>query len=214
MFHPSLAGVRDVLCLGAHPDDIEIGCGGTLLRLLAENPAIRVTWVVFSGQDHEVRRGEAERGAASFCAGAAEPTVHVEGFRDAYFPFDRTLKDRFRELAAEVDPDVIFTQRRDDAHQDHRTLADLTWQHFRNHLVLEYEIPKYEGDLGQPNLFVPLSAEQAERKVDLLMETFASQTARSWFTPDTFRATLRLRGIECGAAEGFAEGFYARKVVL
>jgi len=213
MFHPSLAGVRDVLCLGAHPDDIEIGCGGTLLRLLAENPALRITWVVFSGRDDAVRRAEALRGAELFC-GDVEPTVHVEGFRDSYFPFDAGLKDRFRELAAETNPDLIFTQRQNDAHQDHRALADLTWQHFRDHLILEYEIPKYEGDLGHPNLFVPLSAAAAERKVELLMETFASQTARRWFTPDTFRATLRLRGIECGAAEGFAEGFYVRKVVL
>ncbi|MFH5804229.1 PIG-L deacetylase family protein [Alienimonas sp. DA493] len=214
MFHPSLTGLREVLCLGAHSDDIEIGCGGTLLRLVAANPGLRITWIVFSGADDEVRRAEALRGAERFCAGAPEPTVHVEGFRDGYFPFDPSLKDRFRTLAAATDPDLIFTHRRDDAHQDHRALADLTWQHFRNHLTLEYEIPKYEGDLGRPNLFVPLDAATAERKVGLLTETFVSQRTRRWFTPETFEATLRLRGIESNAGSGFAEGFHVRKIVL
>ena len=212
MFRPSLAGLREVLCLGAHPDDIEIGCGGTLLRLAAENPGLRVTWVVFSGEGE--RRNEALRGADLFLAGAGERTVHVERFRDSYFPYDGGLKDRFHELAAGVSPDLIFTHRRDDAHQDHRAVADLTWCAFRDHLILEYEIPKYEGDLAPPNLFVPLDAATADRKVAGLFEAFPSQAARPWFTEETFRALLRLRGVESNAESGSAEAFHCRKLVL
>ncbi|NNJ24989.1 PIG-L deacetylase family protein [Alienimonas chondri] len=212
MFHPSLTGVREVLCLGAHPDDIEIGCGGTLLRLLAENPGVRVTWVVFSGEGE--RRDEALRGADLFLNDAGERAVHVERFRDSYFPFDSGLKDRFHELAAGVSPDIVFTHRRDDAHQDHRAVAELTWCAFRDHLIFEYEIPKYEGDLAPPNLFVPLDASTADRKIAQLAEAFPSQAARRWFTADTFRGLLRLRGVEANAVSGVAEAFHCRKLVL
>ena len=212
MLHPRFPAVREILCLGAHPDDIEIGCGGTVLRLLAAHPGARVTWVVFSGAGP--RRAEALRGADLFLTDAGERAVHVEGFRDSYFPWQPDLKDRFHELAAGVNPDLIFTHRRDDAHQDHRAVAELTWCAFRDHLVLEYEIPKYEGDLGRPNLFVPLDRATCDRKVDALTTAFPSQHARPWFTPDTFRAMLRLRGVESNAESGFAEAFHGRKLVV
>jgi LmbE family N-acetylglucosaminyl deacetylase len=201
-----------VLCLGAHSDDIEIGCGGTLLRLLAERP-VAVHWVTFAAPGE--REAEARKSAADFLEGGVAATIEVHQFRESYFPaVAADIKDAFEALKARVTPDVVLTHRRDDAHQDHRTLAELTWNTFRNHLVLEYEIAKYEGDLGQPNLFVPLPDEVAARKVDLLMTHFATQRNRSWFRPDTFRALMTLRGIECNAPQGYAEAFHVRKAVL
>lgn len=202
-----------ILCLGAHADDIEIGCGGTVLRLVAEGPAVHVHWVVFSGDDGRSR--EARRTAGHFLRGAATQHVRVEAFRDGLFPYDgEALKAVFEELKQTVAPDLVLTHRREDAHQDHRVIADLTWNTFRRHLVFEYEIPKYDGDLGQPNCFVPLSRREQRRKVRLLLSGFPSQRERHWFTESTFSGLMRLRGLECGAAEGYAEAFHARKMVF
>ncbi len=202
------------LFLGAHSDDIEIGCGATILRLTSEYPDAVVKWVVFSADDH--REDEARGSARSFLDGAdvATDDIIVHRFRESYFPHDGdAIKDAFEELKA-ISPDVVFTHRREDLHQDHRTVAELTWNTFRDHVVLEYEIPKYEGDLGHPNLFVPLSDEIAGRKVELLMEHFGTQRSKRWFRPATFEGLMALRGVECGAPSGWAEAFHARKLVL
>jgi LmbE family N-acetylglucosaminyl deacetylase len=202
-----------LLAVGAHADDIEIGCGATILRLVAEHPGLSVDWLVLSG--HGDRAGEAADSAAAFLAGAEATRVMVEGFRDGFFPYDGgAVKERFERLKAEVAPDLVLTHRLEDRHQDHRLVAELTWNTFRDHLILEYEIPKYEGDLGRPNLYVPVGQEHGERKVELLRKCFPSQAGRSWFSDDTFWATLRLRGIECNAPGRYAEAFQARKLVL
>jgi LmbE family N-acetylglucosaminyl deacetylase len=202
-----------VLAVGAHPDDIEIGCGGTMLRLVAEHPGLRVDWLVLSGAGE--RADEAADSAAAFLEGAGRTRVMVERFRDGFFPYEGgAVKERFERLKAEVDPDVVFTHRLEDRHQDHRLVAELTWNTFRSHLILEYEIPKYEGDLGQPNLFVALEPEHGQRKVELLRKCFPSQAGRSWFSDDTFWALLRLRGVESGGPGRFAEAFGARKLLM
>jgi LmbE family N-acetylglucosaminyl deacetylase len=201
-----------VLCLGAHSDDIEIGVGGTLLRLLRERPDTRVRWVVFSAD--EAREAETRASAASFLAGSDDVEVTVHRFRESYFPFiGGEIKDAFEPLKA-WSPDVVFTHRRDDQHQDHRTIGELTWNAFRDHLIAEYEIPKYEGDLGRPSLFVPLDSQTAERKIELLMEHFGTQRSKRWFKPETFRAIMSLRAIECNSVDGFAEAFHLRKMIL
>jgi len=201
----------NVLCLGAHSDDIEIGCGGTILRLAQQYPHCVFHWVVFSADG--VRAHEAQRAATLF-AGAALKGPLLKDFRDGFMPFlGGEVKEVFEELK-KVSPDLIFTHNRDDAHQDHRLLAELTWNTFRDHLILEYEIPKYDGDLGRPGVFVPLDSELCEKKVQYLMDTFASQRSKRWFQSDTFFSILRLRGIECNAPSGYAEGFYTRKLVL
>jgi LmbE family N-acetylglucosaminyl deacetylase len=206
-------GPLRVLALGAHADDIEIGCGGTILRLVGEHRDLAVDWVVLSGDTD--RGSEAADSAGAFLDGVAEKRVAVERFRDGFFPYDGgALKELFERLKAEVTPDVVFTPRLEDRHQDHRLVAELTWNTFRDHLILEYEVPKYEGDLGQPNLFVPLAAELCERKVELLRKGFPSQAGRDWFTDDTFWALLRLRGLESRSPSRFAEAFHARKLVL
>ena len=203
----------DLLAIGAHPDDIEIGAGGTILRLAAEGRLAAVTWVVFSGNAE--RAAEARASAELFLAGVARTTVEVAGFSDGFFPWSgEAVKTMFERLKGEVRPDLVMTHRRADAHQDHRLLAELTWNTWRDHLVLEYEIPKYEGDLTPPNLYVPLAGDAIERKLELLMSAFPSQKGRAWFTPDTFRALLRLRGVECNAPSGYAEGFHLRKAVI
>ena len=210
--HPDGAPPR-LLAVGAHADDIEIGCGATILRLVAEHPGLSVDWLVLSG--HGDRAGEAADSAAAFLAGAGATRVMVEGFRDGFFPYDGgAVKERFERLKAEVAPDLVLTHRLEDRHQDHRLVAELTWNTFRDHLILEYEIPKYEGDLGRPNLYVPVGQELGERKVELLRKCFPSQAGRSWWSDDTFWATLRLRGIECNALGRYAEAFQARKLVL
>lgn len=199
-----------ILCLGAHADDLEIGCGGTLLHLLATRRA-SVDWVVFSATDR--RAAEARRGAARFLRDAVEGRVMLHAFRDGFFPAEwPRLKEAFETLRGDVEPDLIFTHFRDDRHQDHRVLSDLTWNTFRDHQILEYEIPKWDGDLGRPNVYVPLSAALARRKVAALMAVFATQRSKRWYSESTFRALLRLRGIECGAE--WAEGFHGRKVVV
>ena len=208
-----LLGAGTVLCLGAHPDDIEIGCGGTLRRLLEANDAVDVHYVVFSGNDR--RAEEARSSAAALLAGARCAEVEVLSFREGYFPWvGAEVKDRFEAIARAVRPHVVFTHARADLHQDHRVLSELTWQTFRDHLVLEYEIPKYDGDLGVPNAFVPLDAATCDGKVEHLLRHFPSQHDKPWFTDETFRATLRLRGVECRSATGYAEAFVARKLVL
>jgi LmbE family N-acetylglucosaminyl deacetylase len=202
-----------ILCLGAHCDDIEIGCGGALLRLLGERPGSTVTWVALAS--NPVRESEARGSAAEFLAGAARTDVVVEHFRDGYFPtLFGEIKDVFEATKGRVRPDLIFTHHRADRHQDHRTIAELTWNTFRDHLIAEYEIAKYEGDLGHPNLYVPLSEETARRKIALLLRHYQSQGKRSWFRTETFEAVLRLRGIECNAPEGFAEAFHVSKLVI
>ena len=202
-----------VLCLGAHSDDIEIGCGATLLRLLNACPETHFTWMIFSASPE--RELEARASAASLLAGAKSVDVRVEHFRENHFPWQGSqIKDCLAGLAREIDPELVLTHWRGDSHQDHRTLAELTWNHFRDHFMLEYEIPKWDGDLGRPNAYVAVPAGLVDRKVELLMQHFASQQARPWFREDTFRALLRIRGMECNAADGFAEAFYAHKILL
>jgi LmbE family N-acetylglucosaminyl deacetylase len=213
----SLTAVRGdplrIMCLGAHADDIEIGCGGTVLRLLAEHPDASVRWIVFSGDG--VRRSEAEDAAGRFLNGCRDRAVEVHGFRDGYFPDQQAaIKDVFERLKREHQPALILTHFREDAHQDHRVVCELTWNTFRDHLIWEYEVPKYEGDQGNPNLFVPLPEDIARRKTSAIVEGFPSQLKRPWFTAETFMALMRLRAIGCRAPEGFAEAFYCRKVVL
>jgi LmbE family N-acetylglucosaminyl deacetylase len=198
--------------LGAHPDDIEIGCGGTVLRLAAETPDLIVRWVVFSGTG--LREAEARRSAAAFLEGAVAQ-VEVCGFRDGYFPFQGAeIKDMFEGVKREFEPSLVLTHWQGDAHQDHRLLAELTHNTFRDHLVLEYEIPKYDGDLGNPAFFVTLTQAQIRRKMEIISQCFSSQRGRSWFSDETFRGMARLRGIGCNAPEGVAEAFYARKIVF
>jgi LmbE family N-acetylglucosaminyl deacetylase len=209
----SLDGVRSVLLLGAHSDDIEIGCGGTVLRLLAANPGASVHWIVFSGQGN--RAQEAEASAARFLEAATTKTVEVHQFRDGFFPSEHALiKSYFEELKGKVDPDLIFTHYRDDLHQDHRVVSELTWNTYRRHTVLEYEVPKWDGDLGGPNVYAPLSEEQARRKVKILMECFGTQRGKHWFDEETFNGLMRLRALECNAGSKRAEAFYGRKVTI
>lgn len=205
--------IRTILCIGAHADDIEIGCGGTILKLLNQFSDIRVCWAVLSGD--EQRAEEARRSAEQFLAAAAQSEVHVESFRDGYFPYvGAPIKDYFFELREQVAPDLIFTHRREDLHQDHRLVAELTWNTFRDHLILEYEIHKYEGDLGHPNLLVPLDAVTCQRKIEAILHNFPSQHDREWFSGETFWSLLRMRGIEAGSAATFAEAFHCRKMIL
>ena len=205
------SGLRRVLLLGAHADDIEIGCGGTVLRL-AEQHALSVRWVVFSATPE--RAQEARASAAEFLEGL-EATVVVHDYRDGYLPWSgAAIKEEFEALKREFVPDLIFTHYRNDLHQDHRLVSELTWNTWRNHLILEYEIPKFDGDFGSPNFFSALPAATLERKIDLLIRHFQSQAGRQWFTPDLFRAVARIRGMECAAPEALAEAFYCRKAVF
>ena len=202
-----------ILALGAHADDIEIGCGATILRLAELAPASVVHWVVFSGDG--TRAQEAEASAAEFLGGFASSQVVLRQFRDGYLPYEGgAVKDVFESLKAEVLPDLVLTHQRDDLHQDHRLVCELTWNTFRDHLVLEYEVPKYDGDVGRPNVFVHVSEELAARKVQALRAHFSSQLDKRWFTDDLFGAMLRLRGMEPNSPSGLAEAFYGRKVVL
>lgn len=211
-----LGGIGDrmsVLCLGAHSDDIEIGVGGTLLAWIAEGRQLDISWCVLSGVGD--REKEARTSARDFLHGAARSRVDVMQFKDGFFPSQGDeIKKWFEGLKEQAEPDLILTHRRDDAHQDHREVSRHTWNTFRDHLILEYEIPKWDGDLGQPNLYVPLSSEILERKASLLVKHFGSQRSKHWFDEETFRGLARLRGMECRAPERYAEGFFARKLAL
>ena len=201
-----------ILCLGAHCDDIEIGCGGTLLHLKAAFPRIRFHWVVSSASGHRGR--EAAKGAELITAGC-EKEVVLQDFKDGFLPYSGAkVKDYFEEMKGQVNPDLIFTHWHGDAHQDHRLLSELTWNTFRNHLILEYEIPKYDGDIGRPNLFVPLEAPLYEDKVNYLFKAFASQCGKRWFDRQTFLGLMRIRGVESNSASGFAEAFHVRKIIV
>jgi len=202
----------NVLCLGAHSDDIEIGCGGTILRLSQQYPNCAFHWVVFSALG--VRAAEAESGSALFAGKKIARGPVLKKFQDGFMPFvGAEVKATFEELKP-IAPDLIFTHNPNDAHQDHRLIAELTWHTFRDHLILEYEVPKYDGDIGRPSLFVPLESEVCDRKVSYLMQAFQSQHTKRWFCQDTFLALLRLRGMECNAPSGYAEAFYCRKIAL
>ena len=203
-----------VLCLGCHSDDIEIGCGGTILQWLSSHKDLEIVWVVFSSGGSE-REKEARASAELFLEQAKKKEVMIRDFRDGFFPFDgKNIKTVFEDELKKTSPDVILTHNRKDAHQDHRQIAELTWNTFRDHLILEYEIPKYDGDMGQPNVFVHLNAEASKKKVSYLMEAFQSQRCKRWFQEDTFFSLMRLRGMECNAPSGHAEAFYCRKVLL
>jgi len=209
---PTKEGPLKVLCLGAHSDDIEIGCGGAVLRLIHDYSGVRFHWVVFSAAG--VRKQEAQQAAELF-AGKHIESLLLHDFRDGFMPFNGSaVKEVFERLKQEISPDVIFTHQPHDAHQDHRLLSELTWNTFRNHFVLEYEIPKYDGDMGRPSVFMPLPTEIVQLKVRHLMQAFGSQRSKHWFDEATFQALPRLRGMECNAPSGYAEAFYCRKAVI
>jgi LmbE family N-acetylglucosaminyl deacetylase len=207
----NLKGVKRVLCLGAHSDDIEIGCGGTILKLIEQQPALEVCWVVFSAGGSRTR--EAKASARTFLKGAHQKII-IKDFRNSFFPFrGEAIKEYFEELKR-FNPDLVFTHYRDDRHQDHRVLSDFAWNTFRDHFILEYEIPKYDGDVGNPNFYVQLDARLCQRKSEHLCAFFQTQTNKHWFSEDTFFSLMRLRGIECASPTKYAEAFYARKVVV
>ena len=202
-----------ILCLGAHSDDIEIGCGGTVLKLLHDHPGSHVVWVVLSARGR--RKKEAISSAKAFLAQAGSVKIEAKSFKESFFPYcGEAIKEYFETLKQVIDPDLILTHYRHDLHQDHRVVNELTWNTFRRHQILEYEIPKYDGDLGQPNFYVPLTDGVCKAKVKLLMEGFSTQRSRQWFTEDTFYSLLRLRGIESNIQGRYAEGFYGRKIVI
>jgi len=202
-----------VLAIGCHADDIEIGCGGTLLSLARANPKLEVDWVVLAAEGD--RADEARASAEGFLAGVATSRVEVLGFRDGFLPYlGGDVKDAFEALKDRVDPQLVLTHASYDAHQDHRLACELTWNTFRNHAILEYEIPKVDGDLATPNVFVPLEEEHATEKIDRLLDAFATQRDKHWFDGEVFRGLMRIRGMECRAASGYAEAFLGRKLPL
>ncbi|HXX65352.1 MAG TPA: PIG-L deacetylase family protein [Bacteroidota bacterium] len=206
-------GPYRLLCLGAHCDDIEIGCGGTVLRLARELKQVSVTWVVFCS--NEIRAREAASCADKFLSGVREKRVVIKNYRDGFLPYNGgEVKDFFEQLKKEVNPDLILTHYGKDRHQDHRLVSELTWNTWRDHFILEYEVPKYDGDLGAPNFFVPLSEDDCRMKVDHITSAFASQSTKHWFSSETFLGLARLRGMESCASEHYAEAFYSRKVVI
>jgi LmbE family N-acetylglucosaminyl deacetylase len=206
-------GGYEILCVGAHSDDIEIGCGGTLLRLLREWPIGRVTWVVLSGDP--ARAAEARRAARRVVGRRTSVRLIQTEFRESYFPYTAVpIKELFDDLGRDTSPDLVLTHYRDDRHQDHRLVSELTYNTFRDHLILEYEIVKLDGDIGNPNLYVPLDAATVRRKTDVLVSSFTSQRDKRWFSADVFQGLMRIRGMEAGASSGYAEAFYARKLVV
>jgi LmbE family N-acetylglucosaminyl deacetylase len=205
--------LRSVLALGSHSDDIEIGCGATLLALSRAGPEVEITWVVLGAEGE--RELEARASAEAFVAAATRSEVVVHGFRDGFFPYiGGDVKDVFEGLKSRLDPDVILTHARHDLHQDHRLVCELTWNTWRDHLILEYEIPKYDGDLGTPNVFVPVSEEIAREKVKLVLEAFKSQTEKHWFDEQLFLGLMRVRGMEGRSPSGYAEAYTCRKLSL
>jgi len=202
-----------ILCLGSHSDDIEIGCGGTILRLVDQHPGAVFYWVVFSAIG--VREAEARQGAKLFAADRLKCAPMLKTFQDGFMPYvGADIKSVFEKDLKQLSPDLIFTHNGNDAHQDHRLIAELTWNTFRDHLILEYEIPKYDGDMGRPSVFVTLDADHCSKKTKYLIESFQSQRTKPWFKRDTFLSLMRLRGMECNAPSGYAEAFYCRKLVL
>jgi LmbE family N-acetylglucosaminyl deacetylase len=210
---PAQASPARALAIGAHPDDIEIGCAGTILKLIEEGALSEVRWVVLSGEGE--RAEEARRSADALLEGLPDSEVVICDFPDGFFPYDgKRIKDFFEALKADFSPDVVLTHQRGDLHQDHRISCELTWNTFRDHLILEYEVPKYDGDMSAPNTFVPLPERLSRRKIDHLMNHFASQQSKRWFREDLFSGLLRLRGMECNSPSAHAEAFFCRKVVL
>jgi LmbE family N-acetylglucosaminyl deacetylase len=202
-----------VLCLGAHSDDIEIGAGATLLTMMDRGIRLEVHWCVLSGTGERER--EAKSSAQDFLSSAASAKLDIMSFRDGFFPEQGdVIKSWFETLKRRSNPDLIFTHCRNDAHQDHRLVCRLTWNTFRDHSILEYEIPKWDGDLAQPNLYMPVSARALQRKIELLMSHFGSQRSKQWFDAETFMGLARLRGMECRAPERYAEAFFGRKLAL
>jgi LmbE family N-acetylglucosaminyl deacetylase len=205
--------IRHVLCLGAHCDDLEIGCGGTVLKLTERPDPPAFTWVVFSSD--ATREPEALRSAEALLARASASRIIIKKFRDGFLPYEGSLvKEAFEELKGEVSPDLILTHYRNDLHQDHRLISELTWNTFRDHLILEYEIPKWDGDLGAPNVFVPLEESLCRRKIDTVLTNFPSQAGKRWFSEELFRSILRVRGMECNAPSNYAEAFYGKKLIV
>ncbi len=203
----------NILCIGAHPDDIEIGCGGTILKLMNDVGEAHLDWVVLSGD--EKREKEARKSVGTFLDKKNLKKLEIKNFRESYFPYDgASIKDYFEELKGVMSPNIVFTHYRDDAHQDHRLVSDLTWNTFRDSLILEYEVPKYDGDLGIPNLFVHLDDVIVKKKVEHILDVFRTQTGKRWFTEDTFRSILRIRGMESNSPSRYAEAFHCRKIVL
>jgi LmbE family N-acetylglucosaminyl deacetylase len=202
-----------VLCLGAHSDDIEIGAGGAILRWIAMGVQLDVHWCVLSANG--IRAEEAHASAAAFLAGGADVRIEIGSFRDGFFPYQGSeIKAWMEGVKGKCDPDIVLTHRRTDAHQDHRTVCDLTWNTFRDHLILEYEIPKWDGDLGKPNFYIPLDPAVMERKIELLLAHFGTQRSKDWFDAETFRGLARLRGMECRAPQRYAEAFTVQKASL
>lgn len=202
-----------VLCLGAHSDDIEIGAGGSILSWIAAGQQLDITWCVLSAS--ELRKAEAKASAEAFLHGAASKVIEIASFTDGHFPYEGpALKRWFEDLKIRVNPDLILTHYGDDAHQDHRMVQQLTWNSFRDHNILEYEIPKWDGDLGRPNVYVPLSKETLNHKIELLFRHFETQRTKDWFAAETFRALAHLRGNECRADDHLAEAFHMRKMLL
>ena len=200
-----------ILALGAHCDDIEIGCGSTLLKLLDEYPTAEIFWVIFSS--NPTRKVEAENSAKDYLKNHSKSAIEINSFRNGFFPYVAIeIKEYFETIKARFDPDIIFTHYSEDKHQDHRTIAELSWNTFRNHVIFQYEIAKYDGDLVTPNFYSILDDGHVEKKIDLLMKHFSSQTDKHWFTKDLFKSLMRLRGVECASESGFAEGFHARKL--
>ena len=213
VFDQDSDAVCRILCLGSHCDDIEIGCGGTILRLTESRRNIECHWIVFSS-DKE-RAQEAMTSAELFLKDAKEKNIIIKTFRDGFFPFvGAQIKEFFEQIKPELSPDIVFTHYRNDLHQDHRVISDLTWNTFRDHLILEYETPKYDGDLGSPNFFVHLKESICSRKVICILDSFKSQGENDWFSKETFLSLLKLRGIESNSPTKYAEGFYCRKVVF
>jgi LmbE family N-acetylglucosaminyl deacetylase len=210
---PAEAPPARALAIGAHPDDIEIGCAGTILKLIEDGAVSEIRWVVLSGDSE--RSQEAERSARELLDGVPHSEIVIADFPDGFFPYEgKRIKDFFEGLKADFSPDVVFTHQRGDLHQDHRISCELTWNTFRDHLILEYEVPKYDGDMSAPNTFVPLPERLSRRKIDHLMDHFASQRSKRWFREDLFSGLLRLRGMECNSPSAHAEAFFCRKAVL